>query len=134
MLYRVLADTVVVLHLGFVLFVVLGGLLVLRWPRLAWLHIPGALWGAMIELAGWSCPLTPLERHLRRTAGQQGYEHGFIEHYIVSLIYPGGLTRTHQVLMGIAVLAVNLTIYFFLWRRLLRARQSPEAFEDSCPS
>ena len=106
----------------FVLFVVLGGLLVLRWPRLAYLHLPAATWGVVIEFAGWVCPLTPLEQSLRLKAGEQGYSGSFIEHYLLPLLYPSALTRTIQVALGIIVIAVNLAIYGYLLRsrRLLR--------------
>ena len=117
-LWSVLADAVLVLHLAFVVFVVLGGLLVLRWPRVAWLHLPCAAWGAMVELTGWICPLTPLETSLRDLAGQGGYEGSFLERYVVPLLYPGTLTREIQVGLGIAVLALNAGIYaWVLWRR-----------------
>ena len=92
------------LHLAFVLFVALGGLLVLRWPKVAFLHIPCALWGVAIEFGGWICPLTPLEQHFLRLAGEAGYEGGFLEHYIWPLIYPDELTRGMQVGLGLAVL------------------------------
>src|ERR687889_2933712 len=95
--YRALADAVLVLHLAFVLFVVLGGLLVLRWPRLAWLHLPAAIWGVLIEFAGFVCPLTPLEVGLRRLGGEAGYEGGFIEHYLTGALYPAGLNRGGEV-------------------------------------
>ena len=104
----------------FVLFVVLGGLLVLRWPRLAYLHLPAATWGVLIEFAGWVCPLTPLEQSLRLKAGEQGYSGSFIEHYLLPLLYPSALTRTIQVALGIIVIAVNLAIYGYL----LRSRRS----------
>jgi len=120
MLYRILADGIVVVHFGFLLLVVFGGLLVLRWRRAAGLHIPAAIWGVLIELVGWPCPLTPLEQQLRRWAGQTGYEGSFIEHYIVPLIYPPGLTRTHQILLGLAVLVINAAVYAWLWRRSQR--------------
>jgi hypothetical protein len=119
--YRTLADLVLVVHLAFVLFVVLGGALVLRWPKLAWVHLPAAGWGALIEFAGWICPLTPLEQRLRVLAGQAGYEGGFIEHYVTAWLYPAGLTRTVQLALGAAVIAVNLAVY----ARLLRRRRSP---------
>ena len=106
-----LADFVVVLHFLFVLFVVLGGLLVLRWPRVAWLHLPAAIWGAAIELAGGICPLTPLENSLRRQAGGTGYSGGFIEHYILPVLYPSDLTRSIQIVLGLLVIALNLAIY-----------------------
>lgn len=116
-LYGLLADLVVLLHLAFVAFVIGGGLLVLRWPRVAWVHLPCASWGALIELAGWICPLTPLENALRRRAGQAGYGGGFVEHYIIPLLYPHALTRTTQVVLGLTVIAVNLAVYGWLLRR-----------------
>lgn len=123
MLHRLLADAVLVIHFAFVLFVVLGGLLVVRWPRLAWIHVPVALYGAMIEFAGFICPLTPLENSLRRSGGEAGYEGGFIEHYITAALYPAGLTRQIQIALGIAVLALNAGIYGVLVRRRLRMRR-----------
>ena len=86
--YRLLADMVLIFHAAFVVFVVLGGLLTLRWPRMAWVHVPVVLWGAGIEFVGGICPLTPLENHWRRLAGEQGYAGGFIDHYIVAVLYP----------------------------------------------
>jgi hypothetical protein len=112
-----LADAVVLLHFGFVLFVVLGGLLVLRWPRLAWGHLPAALWGAGIELTGLICPLTPLEKWLRAQGGAGAYEGGFIAHYILPLLYPAGLTREVQVTLGAALTLLNLAVYAAVWRR-----------------
>jgi len=117
MLYRLAADAVLAAHLAFVLFVVCGGLLVLRTPRLAWLHLPAVAWAAFVELSGSICPLTPLEVTLRRGAGEAGYGGDFIEHYLVSLIYPAGLTRELQMALGAAVLLLNLIVYFILWRR-----------------
>jgi len=117
MLYRLAADAVLAAHLAFVLFVVCGGLLVLRTPRLAWLHLPAVAWGAFVELSGSICPLTPLEVTLRRGAGEAGYGGDFIEHYLVSLIYPAGLTRELQMALGAAALLLNLIVYFVLWRR-----------------
>jgi len=115
--YRLLADFVLVLHAGFVAFVMLGALLVLRWPRLAWVHVPVALWGAGIEFLGGICPLTPLENHWRRLAGELGYQGGFVEHYVVSVLYPDGLTRRVQLLLGAVVLVVNGAVYAWaLWR------------------
>ena len=111
MTYRVLADLALVLHLGFVLFVVLGGLLVVRWPRLAWVHIPAAVWGVLIEYTGWICPLTPLENSLRVRGGEPGYGGGFIQHYIQPLLYPNGLTRGTQLVLGSAVLLLNVAAY-----------------------
>jgi hypothetical protein len=111
MLPRALADLVLLLHAAFVLFVVAGGFAVLRWPRLAWIHLPAAAWGAVIEFAGWICPLTPLENRLRRLAGEAGYPQGFIEHYLLGWLYPEGLDRSVQVGLGLAVLAINLVAY-----------------------
>jgi hypothetical protein len=121
MLYRALADAVLLLHLAFVLFVVLGGLLVLRYPGLAWVHLPVAAWGVLIELAGWICPLTPLEKQLRIQGGEAGYPGGFIDHYLMPLIYPDGLTREQQILAGMLVLAINAAVYLRLWRSRGRA-------------
>jgi len=114
---------IVVAHLGFVLVVVLGGLLVLRWRRTMWLHLPAACWGALIEVAGWICPLTPLENELRHRGGQAGYTGGFVERYVVSILYPHELTRTTQVLLGIFVLGINLAIYWQVFRS--RSVRSP---------
>ena len=128
MLHRWLADAVLVVHLAFVLFVVLGGLLVLRWPRLAWIHVPVALYGAAIEFIGFVCPLTPLENSLRRRGGEAGYDGGFIEHYITAALYPSGLTREIQLVLGVAVLALNGIVYWNVLRRRARARRpSPDA-------
>jgi hypothetical protein len=115
--YRFLADLVLGLHLLFVVFVVLGGLLLLRWPRLAWIHLPAAIWGAVIELGGWICPLTPLENTLRAWAGEAGYRGGFLEHYILPVLYPGSLTRGVQLALAIVVIVVNLGVYGFVYRR-----------------
>jgi len=115
--YRLLADLVLVAHAAFVAFVMLGGLAVLRWPRLAWLHLPVVLWGAGIEFFGGICPLTPLENRWRRLAGDQGYAGGFVDQYIVALLYPDGLTRSVQVALGLLVLVVNVAIYAYAWRR-----------------
>jgi hypothetical protein len=106
-----LADLVVALHFAFVLFVVFGGLLVLRWPWIAYLHVPAAVWGVLIELTGGICPLTPLEKSLRATAGGSGYEGDFIEHYILPVLYPSALTRNIQLVLGALVLIFNLAIY-----------------------
>jgi hypothetical protein len=117
MIYRFLADVVLVVHLGFVLFVVLGALLVFRWPRLRWLHLPAAAWGVIIEIAGWPCPLTPLEKALRRLGGEGGYAGGFIERYVTALLYPGELPRAAHIALGLLALAINLAIYGLLFRR-----------------
>lgn len=115
--YGLLADAVLLAHAAFVAFVVLGGLLVLRWPRLAWVHLPVVAWGAGIEFTGGICPLTPLENHLRALAHQQGYAGGFVEHYVFGLLYPEGLTRDVQVALGLGVLALNTALYARLWYR-----------------
>ncbi|MGQ0429966.1 MAG: DUF2784 domain-containing protein [Gammaproteobacteria bacterium] len=120
MAWRILADAVLVLHLAFILFVVLGGLLVLRRPKLAWVHLPAMIWGAAIEFFGWICPLTPLENRLRGFGGDPGYSGGFISHYLLPLVYPTGLTRGVQLALGAFVIAVNVAVYFLLWRRLAR--------------
>lgn len=125
-MYGLLADATVVLHLVFVVFVVFGGLLVLRWSHLVWLHVPAAIWGVLIEFAGWICPLTPLENAFRRRAGDAGYEGGFIEHYVTALLYPAGLSRTTQWILGGLALAINLAVYaVVLRRRRTTAPRSP---------
>ncbi len=122
MIYRGLADLVLVVHLAFVAFVVLGGFLVLRYPRLAWIHIPAAIWGVLIEFAGWVCPLTPLENSFRARGGEAGYGGGFIEHYLLAALYPTGLTREVQFVLGTIVVALNLAVYALVIARL-RSRQ-----------
>ena len=117
MWYRTAADLVLVVHFAFILFVGLGGLLALRWPRAAWLHVPVALYGALIEFVGFTCPLTPLEVALRRRGGQAGYSGGFIEHYVTAALYPEGLTRPVQVAIGVGVLLLNAAVYAIVWRR-----------------
>ena len=120
------ADAVVLLHLGFILFVTFGGLFVLRWPRLAWVHLPAVAWGALIEITGWICPLTPLENRLRAAAGDPAYPGGFIERYIVPIVYPSGLTRSMQLGLAAAVVAVNLAFYGVL----VISRKSRTSRED----
>jgi hypothetical protein len=112
-----LADALVVFHLLFVLFVGLGGLLVLRWPWLAWAHVPAAIWGAGIELVGGICPLTPLEHELRRRAGEAAYQGDFVSHYVLPVLYPAGLTRAAQLGLGALVIGINLSVYGLLLRR-----------------
>ncbi len=116
-LWTWLADLVVLLHAAFVLFVVFGGLLVLRWRGLTWIHLPAVAWAAFVEFSGWLCPLTPLEHWFRLQAGGRPYPSGFIEHYLLPLLYPARLTRTMQVVLGLLVLALNLGIYGAAWRR-----------------
>jgi hypothetical protein len=123
MVFRILADATVALHFAFVLFVVLGGVLVARWPRAAWIHLPAAGWGALVEFAGWVCPLTPLENWLRQNGGGASYTTTFIEHYLVPVLYPSSLSRELQWGLGGLVLVVNAAVYFVVLRR--RARQQP---------
>lgn len=124
MLYRLLADLVLVVHLLFIAFVVAGGFAAIRWPRLAWAHVPCFAWGALIEFAGWICPLTPLEVRLRIASGQAGYSGGFIERYLLPIIYPGALNREIQIWLGLSVLALNAVAYAWLLRRLRRRARS----------
>ncbi len=112
-----MADLVVAIHFAFVMFVVAGGLIVLRWPRAAWLHLPAAAWGAGIELTGGICPLTPLEMMLRERAGSATYEGDFVARYLLPVLYPDGLTRDTQVGLGVVVLALNSAIYVVAIRR-----------------
>jgi hypothetical protein len=111
MLHAAIANLLVLAHFLFVLFVILGGLLLFRWPRVAFVHLPAAAWGVLIELNHWICPLTPLEQSMRRAAGEQGYTGGFIDHYIIPLIYPEGLTPEIQWVLGAIVLLINAAIY-----------------------
>ena len=119
MAFRILADATVVLHLGFVLFVVFGGVLVARWPRVAWGHLPAAGWGAWVEFAGWVCPLTPLENWLRQQR-RPAYTASFIEHYIVPILYPSSLSRELQWGLGGLVVLVNATVYLLVFCRRAR--------------
>lgn len=117
MIYRLLADLVFIVHLAFVLFVVLGGIAVWRLPKLSWLHLPAVAWGALIEFAGWICPLTPWEQSLRTLAGEQGYSGGFVEHYLVPILYPAALTRDVQIALGVLVLVINGVAYALIAKR-----------------
>ena len=117
MIYRIAADAAVLAHLAFILFVLLGGLLVLRWPALKWVHLPAALWGVLVELGGWWCPLTRYENLFRARAGLAGYRGGFVEHYVVAAIYPAGLTRSVEIALGAAVFIVNIVIYAYALSR-----------------
>jgi hypothetical protein len=120
MLYRSLADLVFLVHVVFIVFVLFGGLLALRWPPAPMIHLPAAMWGAAVEFFGWICPLTPLEDALRRAGGGTGYSMGFIERYLVPLVYPGELDRGVQIVLGAIVLAVNLVVYAVVFRRARR--------------
>ena len=123
MLYSFLADLTVILHLAFIVFVVAGGLLVFRWPRLAWLHVPAFLWGGAISLLGWICPLTHLENDLRAKGLGSGYETSFVEEYVMPIIYPeqlfGSFPRAGFIMIGIGVLLLNTAVYW----RVYRSRQ-----------
>jgi len=120
MIYSILADIVIAIHFLFIVFVVIGALLVLKWQRIAFIHLAAACWGAFIMFQGWICPLTPLENKLRRAAGQSGYDGGFIEHYLLPIIYPTGLTREIQIWLGVAVILINLVLYGIVLYRLFR--------------
>ncbi|WP_457808620.1 DUF2784 domain-containing protein [Kushneria sp. EE4] len=124
MIYRLAADAVLIVHLAFILWVILGALMVLWRPKLAWLHLPALAWAVALELNGWRCPLTPLENLLRRYAGQAGFEGGFIEHYLLGVIYPAGLTPTIQLWLGLGALLINLPPYVWLARRWWQRRQA----------
>ena len=124
MFWRVLADTVVIVHFSFILFVILGGLLALRWPKAVWAHLPVLMYGILIEFIGWTCFLTPLENYFRRQAGQAGYPETFTEHYILPLIYPGGLTKTLTTTLGIALILFNLLVYGWVIARTRRRKHA----------
>jgi hypothetical protein len=115
-MYLLLADLVLIVHLAFVAFVLCGGLLVLKWRWIAWLHLPTAAWGAFVEFAGWICPLTPLENWLRTKGGEASHAGDFIGRYLLSILYPEALTPDIQVVLGALVLLVNLVIYGWLWQ------------------
>jgi hypothetical protein len=116
MAYLLLADLVVIIHGGFVLFVVLGGFLFFKRMHWAWVHLPAFLWAAFIELSGGICPLTPLEDRLRVLGGQEAYRGDFIDRIVIPLLYPDGLIREHQILLGSFVLVLNAAIYAAAWR------------------
>ncbi len=118
-LFLLAANLIVVTHFAFIGFVILGGFIAIRWRRIAFFHFPTAIWGALIEFYGWVCPLTPLEKLLRKAGGGTEYSGGFIEHYIISPIYPPGLTREVQIVLGSLVVVINLVAYgwFFICRK-----------------
>jgi hypothetical protein len=120
MLYGFLADLVLLIHLSFVLFVIGGGLLVLKWPRIGWLHLPAAAWGALIEFTGWICPLTPLENRFLMQSGKSAYEGDFIDRYVLPILYPSALTREMQIALGLLVVLINAGAYGWL---LIRTRR-----------
>lgn len=118
MIYRIAADLVVLIHFAFILFVVAGGFFVLKWHKVSFFHIPAVVWGVLIEFTGGICPLTPLENKFRLAGGEAGFTGGFIEEYIVSIIYPDDLTRGIQILLGFVVIVINISIYgYLLYRR-----------------
>jgi hypothetical protein len=123
-MFRLLADATLLVHLAFVVFVVCGGLLALRWPRVAWLHLPAAAWGALIEFVGWICPLTPLENWLRVQSGSTTYTTDFVERYLLPVLYPASLSRDVQWTLGALVILVNGIVYAVVFRsrraRMLR--------------
>lgn len=123
MWYRILADAVIIIHLLFIVFVMTGGFLALYRPAAAVLHLPAACWGAYVEFSGTVCPLTPMENHLSRMAGGAGYSSGFIEHYLVPIVYPAALTQEIQILLGGLVVAGNLMPYSWLLYRYFRDRK-----------
>ena len=127
MIYSILADLIIILHFLFIVFVVAGAFLVLKWTRVIYVHIPAAIWGILIEIEQWICPLTPLEVRLRMAAGESFYEGGFIEHYLVPIIYPPGLNRTMQIGLAIFVVVVNAGVYgYYMWRELRKKRQQSQ--------
>lgn len=119
-----LADAVVMFHAAFVVFVMIGGLFVLRWRRLIWLHLPAVAWGALIEFAGWICPLTPIENELRRRAGETGYSGGFVQHYVLHALYPESLTAAIRYALGAMVILVNAVVYTIVWRSRRRVGET----------
>ena len=119
-MYPLLADLVLIVHLAFVVFVLWGGLLVLKWRWIAWLHLPAAVWGAVVEFTGWICPLTPLENRLREQGGEASYRSDFIAEHLLPLLYPEDLTRDLQLLLGTGVVVLNAVVYWGLWQMQMR--------------
>jgi hypothetical protein len=120
--YKLFADLTAIIHLAFIIFVVLGGLFAFKWKRMAWIHIPAAVWGAMIELYNWICPLTYMENHFRKEAGIDIMAQGFVDHYILPLIYPAELTKELQVKLGLFVIGINIVIYSLViyWHKRIK--------------
>jgi len=123
MLLRALADVVVLVHLGFIVFVALGGLLALRWRWMPWVHLPAIAWGALLEFCGFTCPLTPLEDWLRVRGGGTASQGDFVQRHVLPVVYPEALTREWQVTLGVLVCAVNVGVYAFVWRWRRTARR-----------
>jgi hypothetical protein len=123
-LYQALADLVILVHVAFIVFVLFGGLLALRWRWVPLAHLPAAVWGAAVEFFGWVCPLTPLENALRRAGSGVGYSVSFVERYLVPMVYPTELTREIQFVLGGAVVALNALVYIVVLRRVRNLRRS----------
>jgi len=123
-LYQFLSDFVLLAHFAFIVFVLCGGLLLLRWPRLFWLHFPAVLWGVFIEVTGWVCPLTPLENYFRALAGADVYQTSFVEQYVLPIIYPAGLTPTIQLMLAAAVIMFNIIIYTWIVLERRRSKRT----------
>ena len=123
MFYHLVADLVVFIHLVFIFFAVLGALLILKFRRILWLHLPAFFWAVWIEFSGGICPLTPLENWLRIRGGQGGYSGDFVETYLMPVIYPRGLTRNAQIVLGLLVIVINLAIYGFIFFNLKEKTQ-----------
>jgi hypothetical protein len=134
MLHRFIADSVLIAHSGFVLFVVLGGVLCFRWRWAVWIHLPAVTWGIAVQLMNWSCPLTPLENHFRGLGGQAGFSGGFVEHYLLSILYPGGLTRELQIVLGLVVIGVNLAVYLSVFAASRCTTTGARHLENDYPS
>ena len=124
MAYKLAADLVVMIHLGFIGFVLLGGLLALKWRWVLLVHLPAVLWGVLLEFRGWICPLTPLEQQLRQSAGMSGYTGGFIDHYILPIIYPEGLTHELQMVFGGIVIIINTAVYGCIVMKLMQRKKA----------
>jgi hypothetical protein len=130
--YQALADVITLVHIVFIAFVLLGGLLAFRWRWMPWAHLPAVMWGAAVEFFGWVCPLTPLENVLRRAGNGAGYSVSFVERYLVPLVYPAELTHELQLLLGGAVVAVNALVYFFVFHQVTNlGRARPAEPEDA---
>lgn len=122
MIYRILADVVLCVHFAFILYVVFGGFFNIKWPWLTLIHLPAAIWGTLVELKGWYCPLTPLENMFRQKAGIEAIGTSFIEHLLTPIIYPNWLTREIQIVFGVFVIFVNVSVYALLVSFILRRR------------
>ncbi len=122
MIYLILADLVLIVHLLFIIFALLGGLLLIWRRYLFFVHLPAAIWAALISFKGWICPLTPLENQLRSVAGAKGYAGGFVSHYLIPVIYPVNLTLNIQILLGILVVLINIGIYCLVYYKLMTKR------------